>query len=120
MEKEEKAAIENIRQTVKMSYLQERDFINLVKSDFDTVDLEFYQVNTKFDQKTTKQCKELGSLSDRMFLDVVNDLLTYYRLTVMSFLNDESFESKQILNVPINDHEYVQSLQHRYPANSLQ
>jgi hypothetical protein len=88
MEKEEKAAIENIRQTVKMSNLQEKDFINLVKSDFDTVDLEFDQVYTKVDKESTKQCQELGSLSDRMFLEVVNDLFTFYQLTVMSFITE--------------------------------
>jgi hypothetical protein len=67
MEKEEKAEIENIHQTVKMSNLQERDFINLVKSAFSKVDLEFDQVYKKFDEETTKQSQELGSLSDRIF-----------------------------------------------------
>ena len=88
MEKKEEAEIERVRQTIKLSNLQQEDLINLVKSNFDKVDLEFDHVYEKFEEETTKQCQELGMLSDRMFLEVVNDLFTYYRLTVMSFLTD--------------------------------
>ena len=52
MEKKEEAEIERVRQTIKLSNLQQADLINLVKSDFDKVDLEFDHVYEKFEEET--------------------------------------------------------------------